>query len=312
MGGSVITVAGGKGGVGKTTVTANVGVALAEQGFDVAAVDADVGMTNLGRMLGLEPERGIHDVLADRADVDDVLQTGPAGLEVVPGEQGLPPAEAADPANLKRAVRPLQRAMDVVLVDTGAGVSHQNLVAAGLADGVVLVTTASSTALGDAGKAAELVDRVETPILGTVLTRATDQTDVEAAVEVLDEQVLAAVPAYPDALADEPRVLEAPESAAAGVYDRLATTIATCHESGHLEAATEDRPPTPARVPAGAGLDGVVNAGVDDEQAAASTGPGDATEDGSEGDDGDDASSAGPETEGSGVLSGLLGRIGFQ
>lgn len=240
MGGSVFAFAGGKGGVGKTTVTANVAVALAEMGFDVAAVDADLGMTNLGACLGVTAETGIHAVLAGETDVAEVVVPGPAGVAVVPGREDLAAAADADPANLRAVVEPLAERADVVLLDTGAGLSHQNLVAYGLSDAVALVTTADDVALGDTGKTGELADRVDAPVVGTVVTRVDPGTDLEWLGERLDRDVVAAVPRYESEAAPEPRVLEAPESPAAAEYERLATTLAVAHQTEDLDTAARE------------------------------------------------------------------------
>lgn len=240
MGGSVFAFAGGKGGVGKTTTTANVAIALAEQGYEVVAVDADIGMTNLGEFVGVSSERGVHHVLAGEGGVEEVLVSGPAGVRVVPGGEGLTAAVGADPANLREVVEPLRHAADVVLLDTGAGISHQNMVAYGLADAVALVTTADDLAANDAAKSGEIAGFVDSPVVGTVAMRVRPDADLEGLEQGFDGHVVAAVPEYEDEEADEPRVLSAPDSPAAAEYDRLAGTIADCHEGDDLETAASD------------------------------------------------------------------------
>ena len=127
MGGSVYAIAGGKGGVGKTATTANVAVALAEAGYEVAAVDVDLGMTNLGQTLGITRSEGIHEVLAGEAALADVRCEGPAGVQVVPGGDGVPATTDADPAKIRSVVDPLLADVDIVLLDTGAGVGSEAL-----------------------------------------------------------------------------------------------------------------------------------------------------------------------------------------
>jgi septum site-determining protein MinD len=240
MGASVYAFAGGKGGVGKTTTTANVAVALSEKGVDVAVVDADLGLTNLGELLGVESEAGIHDVLAGQASVDEVKMGGPSGVHVVPGGDSMQVTSDADPANLRTAIDPLRDAVDVVLLDTGAGISHQNLLAYGLSDAICLVTTADAVAVGDADKTGDLADRVDAPIVGTVVTRVDADTDVGDLPEALGCDLVAAIPEYADEDAPEPRVLDAPDSPAAAEYRRLATTLSVCHQTGDVaDAASE-------------------------------------------------------------------------
>src|SRR6056297_213392 len=112
MSNNVYAIAGGKGGVGKTTVVANVGTVLQQQGYDVAAIDADLAMTNLGELLDIEAETGIHHVLAGKADVESVLVDGPAGMDSHPGTAGLEEVGNADPANLKEVINPLRKSHD--------------------------------------------------------------------------------------------------------------------------------------------------------------------------------------------------------
>ncbi|MHB9287299.1 MinD/ParA family protein [Halobacteriales archaeon Cl-PHB] len=267
MGGSVFAFAGGKGGVGKTTTTANVAVALARQGYEVVAVDADIGMTNLGEFVGVSEERGVHHVLAGEGGVEDVLVGGPAGVRVVPGGDDVAAAAAARPENLREVVEPLRHAADVVLLDTGAGISHQNMVAYGLADAVALVTTADDLAANDAAKSGEIAGFVDSPVIGTVATRVRPDADLDRLEAGFDGHVVAAVPEYEATEAPEPRVVEAPGTPGAAEYHRLAETLAACHERDDYEqvaseaSAAVSAPEAPTA--ADAGPEGSVEAGPD-------------------------------------------------
>ena len=221
----VYTIAGGKGGVGKSTTTASLGVALHEAGYDVALVDADLALPNLAEVLGEANESGIHSVLAGEAAIDDVLRAVEDGPDLVGGVQTIEHFEQADPANLRAVIDPLDDEYDVVLVDTGAGLSHEALVATGLADGTVLVTTPAEESVDNVAKTAEFVDHAEATILGAVVTRTTADTDLGDIAERLGVPLLGAVPE--DAAVD---VAPATSGPAGDAYRSLASTLATCYD----------------------------------------------------------------------------------
>lgn len=240
---NVFAIAGGKGGVGKTAVTANVGIALQEKGYDVAAVDADLAMTNLGELLEIDVDTGIHHVLSGDGDVESALVDGPGGLDVLPGTGGLDSVGSADPANLKTVIDPLRESYEIVLIDTGAGISHQNLVALGLADATVLVTTPSKIAATDAGKTQAMVDRADGTVAGLAVTRIEDDSDQEIATEianVLGVDLLSMVPSYEEPDAEEPRYSLAEDTPAATAYEKLATALSVYHETGDSTAAADE------------------------------------------------------------------------
>ena len=217
---SVFAVAGGKGGVGKSTTVASLGVTLHRSGLSVALVDADLAMPNLADLLGEGGDAGIHGVLAGDASLDDVLVEVADGLDLVPGGRTIERFEAADPANLREVIDPLAAASDVVLVDTGAGLNHETLVATGLADGTVLVTTPQSEAVADVAKTAEFVAHAEATVLGAVVTRVDGETDLGRVADRLGVPLLGAVPADP-AVGTGP----ATDGDAGEAYERLAATV---------------------------------------------------------------------------------------
>ncbi|MGM0398059.1 MAG: P-loop NTPase [Halobacteriota archaeon] len=234
-GGFALAIASGKGGVGKTTTAVNLGAAFADRGLDVAIVDFDLGMANLGAFVGLtDPEATIHDVLRGNASIEAACHEG-GGLTIVPGATDLDSFASLDTAAIEDVVATLKGDFDVVLLDAGAGLSHEVGVTLSAADGAVLVTTAELASLTDAAKTGELVDRLDVPVVGAVFTRTGDGSfdDVEGIATALGttDAVTVSVP-YDRAVhrsirGGVPVVMSAPEAPASKAYDRLATRLAT-------------------------------------------------------------------------------------
>lgn len=149
----VIAVSGGKGGVGKTSVCANLGVALSSRGRAVLMLDADLGLANLDVMLGLRPTRTLADVLSGRCDLDDILVEGPGGTVVVPAASGvarMASLSAAEHAGIIQAFSGLQHDFDVLLIDTAAGLSPSVLMFGQAAHEVLVVVCDEPASLTDA------------------------------------------------------------------------------------------------------------------------------------------------------------------
>ena len=148
-----IAVAGGKGGVGKTTVSVNLGMALAMAGHEVILLDADMGLANVDVLLGLTPTRHIGHLLDGSASIEDLLITGPRGLKVVPAGSGarrLAQLSHGEHAAVIRAFDDLVMPPDYLLVDTAAGLSDNVAMFAAAADDVVLVVCDEPASLTDA------------------------------------------------------------------------------------------------------------------------------------------------------------------
>ena len=148
-----VLVTGGKGGVGKTTLAARLGVELAERGLRVLLVDLDLGLANLDIMLGAQPERRLEDALIDGAPLASCVAIGPSGVHLLPAASGI--AELANPGSEMRSrlfegLNELSRGYDIVLGDSAAGIGPDVLSFAALAQRVLVVTTPDVGALTDA------------------------------------------------------------------------------------------------------------------------------------------------------------------
>lgn len=122
----VISVTGGKGGVGKTNVSTNLGVSLAQMGRRVVLLDADLGLANVDVLLGLSPRKTLEDVLSGSCSIEDILIAGPAGIKIVPASSGIQRMAQLGPvehAGLIHAFSELSEQIDVLIIDTAAGIS---------------------------------------------------------------------------------------------------------------------------------------------------------------------------------------------
>ncbi|TQV84189.1 MinD/ParA family protein [Exilibacterium tricleocarpae] len=122
----VVAITGGKGGVGKTNISVNLSVALAEQGRRVALLDADLGLANVDVLLGLRAERTLADVLSGQCSLRDVLVLGPGGIRVVPASSGvsqMATLSVQEHAALIHEFSALGEQIDMLVVDTAAGIS---------------------------------------------------------------------------------------------------------------------------------------------------------------------------------------------
>lgn len=149
----IIAVASGKGGVGKTNVTANLAVALARRGQRVCVLDADLGLANLDVLLGLSPKLSLLHVLRGERRLAEVIVEGPAGIRIIPAASGFEELTALAPAERLRLLDEmdgLDSTLDVLLIDTAAGISANVLYFTAAAAEALIVITPEPTALTDA------------------------------------------------------------------------------------------------------------------------------------------------------------------
>jgi flagellar biosynthesis protein FlhG len=149
----VIAVTGGKGGVGKTTVSANLAVAIAAQGRDVMLVDADFGMANVDVVLGLHTRFHLGHVVAGECLLEDAIVTGPHGLQIVPAASGIKRMANltdAEQAGIIRAFSDLYHRVEVLVVDTAAGLHESVLTFSQAAHHVVVVVCDEPASITDA------------------------------------------------------------------------------------------------------------------------------------------------------------------
>jgi len=202
--GQVVTFTSGKGGVGKTTTTANVGAALAMRGKSVVLLDADIGLRNLDIVLGLE-NRIVYDLvdvvegtcrLRQAMIRDKRLNT----LSLIPAAQTRE-KEAVSPQQMKALCEELRRQFDFILIDSPAGIEQgfRNSIAG--ADDVVVVTNPEVSSVRDADRIIGLVEAAELPTprlilnrLDPIMVQRGDMMTVEDVTDILSIPLLGVVP----------------------------------------------------------------------------------------------------------------------
>ena len=166
----VIAIASGKGGTGKTTITANLGIALARQKQKVLLIDADVAMANLSLILGMQSSPiTLHDVLLGEAQVRDAIYDGPEGVRFIPSGLSLDNYKRVDSERLAGIVSQLQDEYDFILLDVAAGIEKNVLSALAASQETLMVTMPTSPAIADALKTKLVAQRLGSKVIGVVM-----------------------------------------------------------------------------------------------------------------------------------------------
>ncbi len=237
--GEVIVITSGKGGVGKTTTTANIGAALALLGKKVAMVDTDIGLRNLDIVMGLE-NRIVYDIVNVAEGVCRPRQAlikdkRFPGLFVMPAAQSKDKS-AITPQNMLKMCSELKRDFDYILIDCPAGIEQgfENAVAA--ADFAIVVTTPEVSSIRDADRVIGLLEAREicrhSLIINKVrydMVRKGDMLTVNDIVDILSEDLIGVVPDDETVIVTtnrgEPAVLSAKKSSAGLAYKNIARRI---------------------------------------------------------------------------------------
>jgi flagellar biosynthesis protein FlhG len=192
-GARITAVTSGKGGVGKTFVTANLAAALARRGERVLVLDADLGLANIDVVLNLYSRLTLHDVFTGRSPLDDAILPAPGGFSVLLAGSGLVEYSRMTPEvrdKLLEVIAAVRPRYDHVLLDTGAGISDVVLFTISLADEVLIVATPEPTSLADAYATLKVLASTQSSRPMRLLVNQTQKSGEGRAVRSQLQQVL--------------------------------------------------------------------------------------------------------------------------
>jgi septum site-determining protein MinD len=202
----IICIASGKGGVGKTTLTSNLGTALSEFGKETMVIDANLTNANLGFHLGIPLyPKTMHDVLRGEAHITEALYIHNSGLRVIPAGLSIEDLKRTTPDKLSEVILDLVGEPQIILIDCAAGLGREALSAIESADETLIVTTPDLPSVTDALKTANISEQLGAQITGVVLNRITGapyELTIGEVESMVGHNVIAAIP-------EDPRIREA-------------------------------------------------------------------------------------------------------
>ncbi len=257
----VIAVTSGKGGVGKTTVAINLATAMAALAKGVTLMDADLGFANVDVMLGLKPVLNLSHVIDGLCGLEDVVLAGPGGINLVPAASGLrrmTMLSKAEHAGLVHAFSALSDMTDVLVIDTGSGMSDTVATFCSAAQEIILVVTNEPASITDAYATVRILNqdfgRSRFRLLTNMCRRPSEATDAYHKLLAMADRLTGVAIEPIGAIPYDPRLHlplsdggaychHYPGSAVAAAYRKLARDIerwpATSGPSGGLEFFVE-------------------------------------------------------------------------
>jgi len=158
----ILTISGGKGGVGKSSITANMAFALAESGLRVGIFDADMGLANIDIILGVRPKKNLSHVIFEGAKIEDIIVDCQNNIKLIPASSGVGELSQLSEAAWHSLINELARIysqFDVFLVDTAAGIGKNVINFVLASQELIMVTTPDPTALADVYAMVKLISR---------------------------------------------------------------------------------------------------------------------------------------------------------
>jgi septum site-determining protein MinD len=226
-----VCIASGKGGVGKSIICANLGVAISQLGFRVVVVDADIEGSSMGLIFGTDfSSPTVHDILSGSAKVGDVVLRSD-GLEVVVGSVRLEALKDINIDILKNFIKDLTASYDIVLVDTPAGIGVNAVTVLSACDACLIVVTPDILSVTNALKVKVIARRLGSDVIGVVVNMVGSKYDIPSKYieEVMGLEILGEIKEdekVKESLLDgKPLLLHSPTSGAAVSIVRIAERL---------------------------------------------------------------------------------------
>jgi flagellar biosynthesis protein FlhG len=147
-----ISITGGKGGVGKTSIASGLGIALSQAGHRTVLFDADLALANLDVVLGFRSEFNLQHVINEERTLKEILHDGPGGVKVVTGASGVAGLASAGPKKLMKffsQVFAIEADTDYLIFDTGSGIDRRIMSFLKASDDIIVVITPDAASLTD-------------------------------------------------------------------------------------------------------------------------------------------------------------------
>lgn len=166
----IISFLSGKGGVGKTTITANLGIALAKRSLKVCVIDTDVAMANLSLLFNMQAAPiTLHDVLLGEATINDAIYDGPNGLKLIPSGLSLDSYRRVDVERIASVVDLIRNQFDYILLDCPAGIEKNVVAVIAASNETLLITFPDSPSVADVLKAKIMSQRIGSKSIGVII-----------------------------------------------------------------------------------------------------------------------------------------------
>lgn len=232
-----VAVTSGKGGVGKTNLVLNLALAMIKMGKRVIVFDADLGLANVDVLLGLVPRYTLYEVVTGQKRLEEIVVVGPLGLRIIPGGSGIQELANLSSIQRERLLSEMSRAdfqADIMLVDTGAGISNNVLGFLLAADEVIVVLTPEPTSITDAYGLIKVLSRQESrKVIYLVVNRVSGEAEARRTAEKINQvarRFLALEPEFLGFVQEDARIRQAVCNQKPFILE-----YPSCHAAGNLQ-----------------------------------------------------------------------------